>query len=209
MIGKLQMKFHRLLRLLSVGLILAASAFVAHADTLTFDDITTDVSIDVSVPNGYGDFDWNEFHVVHKDYYHPESGYTRGTVSGNYTAFNWGSQVATVNDTLFDFNSAYLTAAWNTGLNIQVEGFLGGVSVHNTTVVVDNTGPTLFNFDFLGIDSLFFTSFGGVDANPDDGGSGTHFAMDNFTYNVIPLPSAALLGMLGMGLVGLCRRWRA
>ena len=35
------------------------------------------------------------------------------------------------------------------------------------------TGPTLFNFNYLGIDQLIFDSFGGAPAGF-GGGSGTH-----------------------------------
>ena len=73
---------------------------------------------------------------------------------------------------------------------------------YSETVVVDITGLTLFDFDFLGIDTLVFTSFGGV--NPGLNGDGTQFVMDNFTFNEtkgVPEP-ASTLGLLAFGALG-------
>jgi hypothetical protein len=50
-------------------------------------------------------------------------------------------------------------------------------------------------------DSLKFTSFGGT-KNPNlVEGDGTHFAMDNFTYNQVPEPTT-ILGTLAFGTLG-------
>ncbi|MBN3899911.1 MAG: hypothetical protein HWQ41_32980 [Nostoc sp. NOS(2021)] len=48
-----------------------------------------------------------------------------------------------VSDSVFDFNSAYLTAAWNDGLSVTVEGLNRGATLYSKTVVVDTTQPTL------------------------------------------------------------------
>ncbi|MBD2521037.1 PEP-CTERM sorting domain-containing protein [Nostoc sp. FACHB-133] len=76
-----------------------------------------------------------------------------------------------------------------------VEGFLDGITKYATTVTVDTTSPTQFNFDFLDIDSLKFTSSGGIDAGYE--GSGTQIVLDNFTYNskTVPEPTT-ILGLL-------------
>jgi hypothetical protein len=74
---------------------------------------------------------------------------------------------------------------------------------------VNTSGPTWFDFDFLGIDSLTFRSYGGS-PNPAyvQTGSGNHFVMDNFTYNgtVVPAPGAVILAGVGTMLVGWLRR---
>ena len=130
--------------------------------------------------------------------YHAGSGYDTGTVSAPFAAFNAFADPAVVSDGVFDFAGAYLTAAWNNGLNIRVQGYLGTTEIYAQTVTVDTTGPTWFDFNYYGIDSLRFSSSGGTNAGL--GGAGEHFAMDNFT--VVPVPGAALLGILGLGAVG-------
>jgi hypothetical protein len=80
-------------------------------------------------------------------------------------------------------------------LNINLKGYNSGSLIYDQTVVVNTDAPTWFNFNFNNIDNLVFESFGGVD----DGigtGSGTQFAMDDFTY-VIPEPaSIAMIGLV-------------
>jgi hypothetical protein len=182
------------------GLLLILSApFAIHAAVLTFDDIApTHVS---SIPNGYGGFDWEEMWYLDGQDIALMSGYINGTVSGDYVAFNYDAQVATVSGSLFNFEGAYLTGVWNDQLNITVKGFLSGAEVYSRTVVADYNSPTWFDLNFNGIDELTFYSFGGVPV-PDLEGGGAHFAMDDFTYNTsrIPLPTTLLL--LGSGLAG-------
>ena len=172
---------------------------VAQAAVLTFDDIAP-IENFAEIPDGYGGFNWNNFYYINGSYINGEdTGYDNGRVSGDYVSFNWFANQAIVSDSVFDFNSAYITAAWNDGLSVTVEGLNNGTTLYSTTVVVDTTSPTLVNFDFLGIDELRFTSFGGVE--PDyliDQGGGTHFALDNFTFNepVKPVPEPTLLSGL-------------
>jgi hypothetical protein len=185
---------------------------LANVTVLTFDDLTlSDPDYSQPVPNGYGGFDWSYFYFMDaSEYWIPAvhtSGYEMGTVSGN-VAFNAWAHVATINDDLFNFEGAYLTAAWNDGLQVDVKGFVAGVEKYSETVTLYTTARTWFDFDFMGIDELEFTSHGGTDTIPGDAGSGGHFAMDNFTYSVIPAPGALLLGSMGAGLVGWLRRRR-
>jgi hypothetical protein len=171
----------------------------ARASTLTFDDISgAEIG---TIPNGYGGLQWNLMGYTDGGARFSSSGYENGTVSGDYVAFNEFASVGTVSGGLFDFTSAYLTAAWNDGLTIVVTGLLSGSSIYTQTVSVDTSGPTLFNFNFLGIDQLTFASSGGVDAGLD--GSGTHFAMDDMTVNVSSVPDGgSALAMLGFAMIG-------
>jgi hypothetical protein len=76
-------------------------------------------------------------------------------------------------------------------------------------VVASATNPTLFTFNYLDIDSLYFTSSGGQPAFFNSGG-GEWFAMDNFTFEFVPEPSTFLLAALGgVSLVAFFKRKRA
>jgi hypothetical protein len=176
----------------------------ANAAVLTFDDLSG--SSPDPIADGYGGLNWSNMRSFFGCFSRPDSGYCSGTVSGYNVAFNmYGNAAATSSDSLFDFDGAYLTAAWNNDLNIEVLGFNGASLLYNTTVVVSDGAPTWFDFAYAGIDRLEFRSFGGVDSDPTDGYSGVHFAMDNFTYNIVPIPAAVWLFGSGLGLLGWMR----
>ncbi|MBN3872426.1 PEP-CTERM sorting domain-containing protein [Nostoc sp. JL33] len=173
---------------------------VAQATVLTFDDIAP-ISYYEPIPNGYGGFNWDNFYYVNGSSSKvTRTGEDNGRVSGDYVAFNGFGNPALVSDSVFDFNSLYLSATWNNGLSVTVQGLKSGATLYSKTVVVDTTQPTLVNFDYFGVDELKFTSFGGVE--PDylikTGGGGTQFALDNFTFNekVTSVPEPTFLPAL-------------
>ncbi|MBH8561979.1 PEP-CTERM sorting domain-containing protein [Nostoc sp. CENA67] len=172
---------------------------VAQAAVLTFDDIAPIPDL-AEIPDGYGGFNWDNFFYKNgSDITALDTGYDNGRVSGDYVSYNGFGNQAILSDRVFDFNSAYLTAAWNDGLSVTVEGLNKGTTLYSKTVVVDTTNPTLVNFDFFGVDELRFTSFGGVEPDYLIGkGLGTQFALDNFTFNetVTPVPEPTLLSAL-------------
>ena len=187
----------KLITILSViTLVCTTCAQVASGTVLAFDDIINYVG-EEPIPNGYGGFNWDNFWVIHRSYWPAGSGYDLGCVSGDYVAFNAYANPALLSDSVFNFNGAYLTSAWTDAMGVRVEGYLGGSLLYDTTVSVVNTGPTWYTFNYVGVDTLRFSS---VD--------GAHFAMDNFTYTVIPAPGAILLGSIGVTLVGWLRRRR-
>jgi hypothetical protein len=176
--------------------IVLAIGTVVEATVLTFDDIAPISGYD-RIPNDYSGFNWDNFYYYNGSNTSSLTGYDNGRVSGDYVAFNGFGDPALVSDGIFDFNSAYLTAVWNDGLSVTVEGLNRGATLYSKTVVVDTKQPTLVNFDYFGVDELRFTSFGGVE--PDylrsKGGPGTQFALDNFTFNekVTSVPEPTLL----------------
>ena len=172
---------------------------------LTFDDLP---GSSVPIPASYGGLTWSDqfYQLDGSDVWLMGTGYDHGRVSDNHVAYNsHQSNVSVSSDEPFTFNGAYLTGAWNDGLNIQIQGYLGASLLYDQTVVVNPTGPTWFAFNYMGIDHLTFHSFGGTkNPNIPVAGGGTHFVMDNFTFNeTTGVPEAATLLFLGAGFLGL------
>jgi hypothetical protein len=125
-------------------------------------------------------------------------GYGYGMTSLSNVAYNRFGNPAEIDarGTNFNFLSAYLTAAWNSNLNIEVQGFRDTNLVYDETKVVSATSPSLFTFDYLNIDRLYFNSYGGEPAfGP---GPEENFVMDDFMFEFIPEPSSLLLTALGV-----------
>ncbi len=99
--------------------------------------------------------------------------------------------------TNFNFLSAYLTGGWNNNLNIEVQGYRDTNLVYDETKVASATSPTLFTFDYLEINRLYFTCYGGDPAFGVSGGDYV-FVMDNMTIEFIPEPSSLLLTGIGV-----------
>lgn len=198
-----------------VGFLLASFAVLAISSrsqtVVTFDDLPGTLA-GAAIPNGYQGLIWSNFFVVNSilrfNIGHVD-GYYYGMVSPSNVAFNAGGTPAEIDSqgTNFNFLSAYLTGAWNSNLDIQVEGFNGTNLLYNQTVVASATNPTLFTFDYTGINRLYFDSYGGQTAFGNDA---PNFVMDNFTFDFIPEPSSFLLAALGgISLVVFLRRRRA
>lgn len=183
----------------------------ADAALLNFDDITTEYDATVQE---YGGFSWINMNVLHKDYFKDKfninSGFENGVVSEEYVAVNNYARTAAVvsEGAKFDFKGTFLTAAWNNGLNITVVARLDGMEKYNETVTVDADCSTWFDFNFLGINELEFSSLGGT--NAELGWRGQHFVMDDFTFTEfaqIPIPSPLIL--LSSGLIVIAGfRWK-
>ncbi len=194
-------------RLLTIPfLLLCLLTTSSQAAILTFDDIST--LPEESPVNTYGGLTWDNMGVVSANAMgggYIGGGYDNGTVSGDYVAFNMYANPLTVSGSVFNFIGAYLTGAWNDGLSIDIVGRRNGADLYSQTITVDTTSATWFGFNFLGIDELIFTSYGGTNAG--NGGVGIHFAMDNFTYSPVPVPAAVwLFGSGLLGLMGFSRR---
>jgi hypothetical protein len=155
----------------------------AEPATLTFDDITKAAT--KAIHNGYGGgLQWNRFAVADGDRATVcagcENGYANGRVSGDYVAYIPGggpTEVTSPAGWTFDFTSVYLTRA--NDRFVQVRGYTDGELRYDRTVELSFT-PTLFTFDYLGVDRLVFDSKGGTAGYSPLGDT---FAMDNFTYN--------------------------
>lgn len=183
-----------------------------RAGVVTFDDLALNTANGSFVPNGYQGLVWSNFSAVNAILFtavNGSNGYYNGMVSASNVALNaFGAPAEIDSSSNFNFLSAYMTGAWNSNLNIEVQGFRNGTMLYDTTVVASATSPTLFGFNYLNVDRLYFSSFGGEYAGF-PGGSATHFAMDNFTFEFIPEPSSFLLAALGaVSLAALLRHRR-
>ena len=171
---------------------------------LTFDDIGVVTDESKPVPDGYGELNWNNvfnngtFYYTDARILYPDTGYENGIVSGDYVSFCTSYDtpgLGTITSSPFTFVGTYITAGWRDGLNVQVDGYLNDILVYTTSVIVDTTSPTWFNFNYVDIDELRFTAYGGTlhEGYPYDM---AHFVIDNFTY--VPEPATLLLFGLGM-----------
>jgi hypothetical protein len=158
----------------------------ASARVVTFDDLP-DNSLYNRFLNPYAGFDWssNFRYMSGADYPYP-SGYQSGVVSAPNVAFNAnGKQVSFSRRMPFELDSFDLTAAWRDGLEVTVTGYLNGVMVDSTTLIVNTTGPTKETFDW-DVNKVVFDSFGGVSV----GFNGYQFVLDNVTVSPVPGSSA-------------------
>jgi hypothetical protein len=74
-------------------------------------------------------------------------------------------------------------------------GCSGTSSLYSQVVVASATTPTLFTFNYLNMDRLYFSNFGGQPAFGTL--SAPQFVMDNFTFDFVPEPAAFLLTAAG------------
>jgi VPDSG-CTERM motif len=159
----------------------SGSLFAISSETITFDDLP---SSGTSVPNGYAGMNWNNFGYING----PTEGfgYANGTVSSPNVGYNeFGTPASFMSaSTPFDLTSAYITGAWNDGLNVEVIGFNGVTTEYDNTYTVNTSGPSHITFNYDDITSVEFVSSGGTE-NPNyvSGGHGTQFAIDNIAIN--------------------------
>ena len=200
------MKVRLLILLVTFLTLLASMSITASSQTVvTFDDLTETASGSF-ITTPYHSLVWSNFlclnSVLSNAKFGPDGTYY-GMVSASNVVINGSffGTTAEIDSTASNFNflSVYLAGAQRSNLNIEVEGFRSGGLLYDTTVVASATSPTLFNFNYLNIDQLVFNSSGGQTAFF---GGQESLVMDNFTFDLVPEPSAFLLA--GFGALMLC-----
>jgi hypothetical protein len=191
--------------LLPVALLsfLALSSVSTHSQTIiTFDSPPLSTGNGSFIVSPYEGLSWSNFGRVNgvlnpTVYPSITNGFYYGVVSASNVAVNAGGAPSEVDSlgTNFEFLGAYFTGGWHSNLNIEVQGFRSGTLLYDTTVVASATSPTLFTFNYLNIDRLYFNSFGGQTAFGFDGRN--QFAMDNLSVEFIPEHTSLLLAALG------------
>lgn len=181
---------------LTLALVFSAPS-TCSATVSTFDELfDTHAGGGTLITNRYQGLVWSNFAVGNAILHTANdglSGYYYGMLTPSNVALNAHGEPAEVDatGTNFNFLSVYLTGAWRSNLNIEVQGFRAGTLLYDQTVVANATNSTLFAFNYLDIDRLEFNSFDGQYAGfSSDGGN---LAMDNFTFEFVPEPSSFLL----------------
>jgi hypothetical protein len=163
-----------------------AMCFADTTTTITFDEL--DPGGDFSlIPDGYYGLQWNNWGVI--DGWDSVGGYENGVISKNNVAFAPYGDPSSINyNGSFSLVSAYMTAAWQNGLQLEVKGLFNDIVTYDHTYTLNETGPTLINFNYMGIDEVNFQVLSGQQ----------QYVMDNLVVS-IPVPEPSTLALVGLG----------
>jgi hypothetical protein len=191
--GEIKMKKIMYCILLIAVFILSAFPLIADAKVTTFEDLYPGPASWGPIPSVYDGFTWNSnAYWITKDFM-PGTGYEYGTI-GNVSMYNYfkGDISMSLISGDFNFNGAYITAAYNTSQNVIVEGWKGGSLLYSNTITTTNDKPYWYDFNYNGIDTVQFKlGTGTPDSNK------TWVAIDNITTTVVPEPISSILFITG------------
>ncbi len=173
----------------------------ASALVVDFEDLYSGVEVADNIPGHYNGLNWGSAAwYVTKDRM-PGTGYQAGTIDNvsMFSTFGLDAWVGGISD---DFLGAYLTAGSGES-DVTVEGTKDGSLLFSSDVTVFSDRPTWFDFNFSGVDTIFFKP-------------GTELVViDNLTFGsaesteASPVPEPSTIVLMGVGFVGLalgCRR---
>jgi hypothetical protein len=112
-------------------------------------------------------------------------------------------------DTVFNLNSAYLTAVWKDNLVVEVIGSLLGTTIYDNPYSLSATEATLIDFNYLGIDSVRLSILSPGTQHPGYSQDTNQVAIDNLNVDVaVPEPSTWVAAGLALGAIGFSQRKR-
>ena len=122
---------------------------------ITFDDLA---GSQLPVPANYDNLTWSNFYYLNGPAYGP-SGYAAGAVSSSNVVYNaFGAPAAISSLVPFDLLSAWLTAAWDDNLQVELKGYSGNTLAYDTLYTLNATNPVLVPFNCLGVTAVEFIS---------------------------------------------------
>jgi hypothetical protein len=133
--------------------------------TLRFEHIDNDpdAGSDVSVPDGYAGFQWDNMGCFNTSEFDPGSGYSVGTHSGDSVAFNGSGLNASffLEEGRFTLKSGYFTAAFHPE-SIKLIAYLDGQKIGTKNIDIDSTQQTFVKFGkkFAHIDQVVVNTGG-------------------------------------------------
>ena len=185
-------------------LVLSGTAHAQGTLVLTFDEFSLFPGETDPIPNGYASLQWVNLYDMNpvNTYQGPfGSGFLNGVVSPNNVIWNASGNPAQISSsTPFDLDSAYMTAAWMDGLQIEAQGFIGSTMTYDNIYTINTASPILVAFNYFGVNQVTFIASGGTQHYGQ--GEGPVFAIDNMVVSV-PEPNRISLLLLGIVCVGI------
>lgn len=181
---------------LGLALCLSAAPLAAQAAVITFDDLACGTA-GLTIPSPYAGLNWDNFGCINGALFEGgNSGYNAGRKSGDNVAANLDGAPAKFDITApagakFNFNSVYLTGAWNDDLVVTIKAYRDGTLISTTTRTLSATTPALVALNLTNIDRVLMSSAGGTHHAGYPGG-GTQFAMDNLDIDIAAAPPQAV-----------------
>lgn len=171
--------------------------------TINFDNLNAGTSGE-ALPIPYAGLYWSNVWVMNATDFPGPSGVNAGLISGANVALSVNATNAFASSlNRFSLLSAYLTAAWNDNLQVEVTGYAAGVVTYDTFYTLSATAPTFVNFNYAGVDTMTFAASGGT-PHPGYASNGPQFVMDNLTVStnlsalgppvIIKQPATLVLG---------------
>ncbi len=129
-----------------------------EAALISFDDMPVGSDY-IVIQNGYGKIQWENFGACDGFMRPMTEGYRTGTISASNVAFNLGGEPGSIRSGApFDLESAYLTAAFVNGLQLEVQAWTGTSLAYHNFYTLSPAGPTPVEFNYTGVDRVRFVA---------------------------------------------------